>query len=101
VFTLKQELYQFYDANNALLAIHKNELALVNISPNPVIDKMYIKTNCTFYSIEIYNPTEKSVFISRLKNQKEVDISLLAAGIYYLRNQLKDTNSIIRKIIKL
>jgi hypothetical protein len=101
VFTLKQKLYQFYEANSALLAIHKNELALVNISPNPVIDKIHIKTSCTFYSIEIYNATGESVFISRLKNQKEVDISLLVAGIYYLKIQLKDTNSIIRKIIKL
>jgi hypothetical protein len=101
VFTLEQKLYQFYEANSALLAIHKNELALLNISPNPVIDKIHIKTSCTFYSIEIYNATGESVFISRLKNQKEVDISLLVAGIYYLKIQLKDTNSIIRKIIKL
>jgi hypothetical protein len=101
VFTLKQKLYQFYDASSALLAIPENELALVNISPNPVIDKIHIKTSCTFYSIEIYNAAGESVFISRLKNKKEVDISLLAAGIYYLKIQLKDTNSVIRKIIKL
>ena len=100
-YTLKQKLYQFYEANSALLAVHKNELALVKISPNPIIDKIRIKTSCTFYSIEIYNAAGESVFISRLKNQKEVDISALSAGIYYLKIQLKDTNSIIRKIIKL
>jgi hypothetical protein len=100
-YTLKQKLYQFYDANSALLAVHKNELALVKISPNPIIDKIRIKTSCTFYSIEIYNAAGESICISRLKNQKEVDISALSAGIYYLKIQLKDTNSIIRKIIKL
>jgi hypothetical protein len=101
VFTLKQKLYQFYDANSALLSIDKNELALINISPNPIIDKIHIKTSFNFYTIEIYNATGESVFISRLKNQKEIDISLLSAGIYYLKIQLKDTNSIVRKIIKI
>jgi hypothetical protein len=100
-YTLKQKLYQFYNANSALLSINKNKLALVNISPNPIIDNIYIKTSFNFYTIEIYNATGESVFISRLKNQKEIDISALSAGVYYLKIQLKDTNSIVRKIIKL
>jgi hypothetical protein len=44
----------------------------VNISPNPVIDKIHIKTSCTFYSIEIYNATGETVFISRLKIKKRL-----------------------------
>jgi hypothetical protein len=100
-YTLKQKLYQFYNANSALLSINKNKLALVNISPNPIIDNIYIKTSFNFYTIEIYNATGERVFISRLKNQKEIDISALSAGVYYLKIQLKDTNSIVRKIIKL
>jgi hypothetical protein len=100
-FTLKQKLYQFYDGNSSLLSIPENELALVNISPNPVIDKINIKTNLPLQSIEIYDATGKKVNVPVLKNRKKIDISLLVAGIYYLKIQLKDTNSIIRKIIKL
>jgi hypothetical protein len=100
-FTLKQKLYQFYDGNSSLLSIPENELALVNISPNPVIDKINIKTNLPLQSIKIYDATGKKINVPVLKNRKKNDISLLAAGIYYLKIQLKDTNSIIRKIIKL
>jgi hypothetical protein len=100
-FTLKQKLYQFYDGNSPLLSIPENELALVNISPNPVIDKINIKTNLPLQSIKIYDATGKKINVPVLKNRKKIDISSLVAGIYYLKIQLKDTNSIIRKIIKL
>jgi hypothetical protein len=100
-FTLKQKLYQFRDGNSPLLSIPKNELALVNISPNPVIDKINIKTNVSLQSIEIYNATGKKVYVPILSNRKKIDISLLPTGVYYLKIQLKDTNSVIRKIIKL
>jgi hypothetical protein len=100
-FTLKQKLYQFRDGNSPLLSIPKNELALVNISPNPVIDKINIKTNVSLQSIEIYNATGKKVYVPILSNRKKIDISLLPTGVYYLKIQLKDTNSVIKKIIKL
>jgi hypothetical protein len=100
-FTLKQKLYQFYDSKSPLLSTPKNELALVNISPNPVIDKINIKTNLPLQSIEIYNATGKKVYIPVLKDRKRIDISLLPTGVYYLKIQLRDTNNIIRKIIKL
>jgi hypothetical protein len=40
--TLKQKLYQFYNTNSALLSTNKNKLELVKISPNPIINNIYI-----------------------------------------------------------
>lgn len=100
-FTFKQKLYQFYDGNSPILSVPKNALALVDISPNPVIDKINIKTNLPLYTIAIYSVTGKKVHLPVMENRKEIDISLLSAGVYYLKIQLKSTNSIVRKIIKL
>ena len=100
-FNLKQKLYQFYDGNSPLLSLRKNELALVNIGPNPVIDKINIKTNLPSFTIEIYNATGKKVYLPSLVNRKEIDISSLPTGVYYLKIRLVDRNNIIRKIIKL
>lgn len=99
--TFTQKLYPFYDANSPLLSTPKNELAIVNISPNPIINKVNIKTRLPLHTIEIYNAAGKKVLVPVIENQREIDISILSAGIYYLKVRLKNTNSIIRKIIKI
>ena len=100
-FTFKQKLYQFYDDTNALLSIHKNELDFLKINPNPVIDKINIQINVSFSNIDIYNSLGEKVFRPKFHHLKEIDISSLSAGIYYLKVQLEDASSVVRKIIKL
>jgi hypothetical protein len=101
IFTFKQKLYEFYDETSALLSITKNELALINISPNPATHKVKIKTNLPFSTIEIYNSFGKKVTTLIIPNEKEIDVSFLSKGIYYLKLYLKDNNSIVRKMVKL
>jgi len=100
-FTFKQKLYEFYDENSALLSITKNELALINISPNPATHKIKIKTSLPFSAIEIYNSFGKKVPTLMIPNEKEIDVSFLSKGVYYLKIHLKNNTSIVRKIVKL
>jgi hypothetical protein len=100
--TFEQKLYQFYDETSPLLSILKNELTLINIYPNPATHKINIKTNLSLSTIEVYNILGKKVHLSLVPNKKEIDISSLKSGIYYLKIQLKNLNGgIVRKIIKL
>lgn len=101
-FTFKQKLYEFYDETAPLLSILKNELELLSIGPNPAIDKINIKTNLPISNITVYNSLGKKVQVRIIQNKKEIDLSSVSKGIYYLKIQLKNTDSnIIRKIIKL
>ena len=101
-FTFKQKLYEFYDETAPLLSILKNELELLTIVPNPAIDKINIKTNLPISNITVYNSLGKKVQVRIIKNKKEIDLSSVSKGIYYLKIQLKNIDSnIIRKIIKL
>jgi hypothetical protein len=101
-FTFKQKLYEFYDETAPLLSILKNELELLSIRPNPAIDKINIKTNLPISHITVYNSLGKKVQVRIVPNKKEIDLSSVSAGIYYLKIQLENTDSnIIRKIIKL
>jgi hypothetical protein len=100
-FTFKQKLYEFYDETSVLLSISENKLTLINISPNPATHKIKIKTSLPFSTIEIYNSFGKKVHTLIIPNEKEIDISFLSKGVYYLKIHLKDNNSIVRKIVKL
>jgi hypothetical protein len=100
-FTFKQKLYEFYDETSGLLSISENKLTLINISPNPATHKIKIKTSLPFSTIEIYNSFGKKVHTLIIPNEKEIDISFLSKGVYYLKIHLKDNNSIVRKIVKL
>jgi hypothetical protein len=100
-FTFKQKLYEFYDETSVLLSISENKLTLINISPNPATHKIKIKTSLPFSTIEIYNSFGKKVPTLIIPNEKEIDISFLSKGVYYLKIHLKDNNSIVRKIVKL
>jgi len=54
-----------------------------------------------FSTIEIYNSFGKKVPTLMIPNEKEIDVSFLSKGIYYLKIYLKDNNSIVRKMVKL
>lgn len=100
-FTFEQKLYEFYDETSPLLSIFKNDLTLINIYPNPAAHKVTVKTNLSLSTIEVYNVLGKKVYIPTNPNKKEINISSLKPGIYYLKMQLKNLNSsIVRKIIK-
>ena len=100
-FTFKQKLYEFYDETAPLLSVANNELSLMSISPNPAIHKVTLKTNLPLSSLEIYNSLGAKVCVAIAPNKKEIDISSLPAGVYYLKIDFLGNHSILRKIIKL
>ena len=100
--TFKQKLYEFYDETAPLLSTAKSQLALLSICPNPTIHKIKIKTSLPFSNITVYSSLGTKVDVPIFLNKKEIDISSLSSGVYYLKIQLKNRgSSVIKKVIKL
>jgi hypothetical protein len=68
----------------------------VAIYPNPVNDLLNIETALELQSVEIYNIQGQKVLSS---NQKQINVSDLAAGVYMLRIQDADNNIATKKIV--
>jgi hypothetical protein len=75
-----------------------SNLGLINfsISPNPVHDILYIKTNNIFSGqiIQIYSPVGVKVFETEFS--KQIDVSNLNQGVYYIR-----IGNLIDKFVKI
>lgn len=69
----------------------------IYIFPNPVYDILNIETELDIQTIEIYNIQGQKVLNS---NQKQINVSDLASGIYMVRIQDVDNNIVTKKIIR-
>ena len=68
----------------------------VKLYPNPVNDVLNIETALEIQNVEIYNIQGQKVLSS---NQKQINISDLASGMYMVRIQDIDNNSATKKIV--
>ena len=68
----------------------------VKLYPNPVNDLLNIETPLELQSVEIYNIQCQKVLSS---NQKQINVSDLAAGMYMVRIQDTDNNIATKKIV--
>ena len=68
----------------------------VALYPNPVNDLLNIETVLELQSVEIYNIQGQKVLSS---NQKQINVSNLAAGMYMVRIQDADNNIATKKVI--
>ncbi len=68
----------------------------VALYPNPVRDILNIETVLDIQSVEIYNIQGQKVLYS---NQKQINVSDLAAGMYMVRIQDADNNIATKKVI--
>ena len=68
----------------------------VSLYPNPVRDILNIEIENDIQSIEIYNIQGQKVISS---NQKQINVSDLAAGMYMVRIQDVDNNIATEKIV--
>ena len=68
----------------------------VKLYPNPVRDILNIEIESDIQSIEIYNIQGQKVLSS---NQKQINVSDLAAGMYMIRIQDTDNNIATKKIV--
>jgi hypothetical protein len=83
--------------NNTLSSSDFNQNNLqVKLYPSPVRDILNIETELDIQSIEIYNIQGQKVLVS---NQKQINVSDLASGIYMVRIQDVDNNIATKKII--
>ncbi|GAA4934550.1 hypothetical protein GCM10023314_03730 [Algibacter agarivorans] len=68
---------------SATLSSKNFDIKSVSIYPNPTTDRLAISTNEQFKSIQIYNVLGKTV--KTFKNTKELNVSDLNVGLYFLR----------------
>ncbi len=71
--------------------------SLLSIYPNPVHEKLFVKTNRTISQIEVYNPLGKLCLISK---GKIIDTTHWPAGMYYLSILLESGERKTTRIIK-
>ncbi|MCL5991435.1 MAG: penicillin acylase family protein [Bacteroidetes bacterium] len=64
---------------------HNTDYNIYSVYPNPIQDKLFIKTNNSSISrnIEIYNLLGSKVLETKFK--EEIDVSHLLSGVYFLR----------------
>lgn len=91
IFVLSNLPSSFYDNKN----ISNN----IQLFPNPVNDILYINYHgAEVQRVEIYNTTGKLVI--SINNKNEVNVSRLAAGVYFYKIYTKNENFQTGKIIK-
>lgn len=81
--------------------IRQDEL---NLFPNPTSDALqieFVNNQTDSYKLELYNATGENVLEIDLENRKSIDISHLAAGIYYAKILTKANTAFHKKIIKI
>lgn len=79
-------------SNSNKIGVNSN----INVYPNPVSDILNIETTLEVQSVEIYNIQGQKVLSS---NQKQINLSDLAAGIYMVRIQDIENNVAAKKIV--
>ncbi|WP_417861463.1 T9SS type A sorting domain-containing protein [Winogradskyella sediminis] len=70
------------------------------INPNPVMDNLFINTNKTINSLEIFNTMGQKIFSEESPNINEINVSVLSNGVYFLKLTDEENNSTIKKFIK-
>ncbi len=90
------------------LADYKSNASLFILYPNPVKDKITLKAAATInetISITIVDALGKSIFTSTLNNivsgnEKEIDLSNLPQGVYFVKTLVNGQELSLNKIIK-
>ncbi|MBW2962039.1 T9SS type A sorting domain-containing protein [Mesonia aestuariivivens] len=93
-FSSEAKLFSF-TTNDPELSIIESTKNIAKLYPNPVKDVFFIE-NLDFTSVEIYDTNLTRVLQS---DERNVNISKLATGIYWLKIKLKN-DDVIQKIIK-
>ncbi len=97
----KQKLYEF--SNDFFFLLSTEHITLKNsisLFPNPIDDHLTIqlKSSLNVKSIELYDLNGKN--IQSVKNSEEIEWKSLTKGIYFLKIQLDNKTSILKKVIK-
>ena len=91
------EITNLYNSGTTLSSSNFSQNNLeVKLYPNPVRDILNIEIENDIQSIEIYNIQGQKVLSS---NQKQINVSDLATGMYMVRIQDIDNNIATKKIV--
>ena len=90
------EVSSLYTSNTLSSSDFSQNNLEVALYPNPVRDVLNIETNLDIQSVEIYNIQGQKVLSS---NQKQINVSDLAAGMYMVRIQDAENNIATKKIV--
>ncbi len=87
-------------SENCLLSINEESVSPISFYPNPVADKLFIKTNNSeILEITIYDLLGNQVFITNNLNSGFIDIVSLSVGTYLI-NMKTTSGNYSEKIIK-
>ena len=92
----------FYTSENCdvLLGSLDNQISPLTISPNPVKNILNINSEYGFKNAQIFNAMGQKVFSEENLNTKEIDVSNLKSGVYFLKLTDEENNSTVKKFIK-
>jgi hypothetical protein len=90
------EVSSLYTSNTLSSSDFSQNNLEVKLYPNPVNDILNIETALELQSVEIYNLQGQKVLSS---NQKQINVSDLAAGMYMVRIQDAENNIATKKIV--
>jgi len=98
IFNITIDLGVFeYDSTLGIETISLNENA-VKLYPNPVSDKLFIKSNETIKELTIYNVNGQLIMQANIMGNS-VDVANLPLGVYFVKINTANAET-IRKIIK-
>ena len=81
-------------------ALSENSEVLINLYPNPVVDKLLVETGCVVNTIEVYSMTGALVLTKKVCSDSfEIQVDALPAGTYFIRMN-SDQATGVRKFIK-
>jgi hypothetical protein len=98
--SLEQKLFEFSDARTKSLSIQNNELLNFSVFPNPILNKITLNIDEKISFLTIFDTSGKVVFEQKYP-EKEVTISTLSKGIYFVKAISITQKISIKKIIKL
>lgn len=98
----EQDVYYSHIVPPVASAVNDNVANItISIFPVPTNGTLVIATNAKQSRVEICNVMGETVYQeSNLKSKTNIDISFLPAGIYLLKISGRDTNTLVKKIIR-
>ena len=78
--------------------VNNFESSLIDVYPNPAVDKVFISSKSLISNLKIFDLSGKLCYVDNtISNQQEVDISKFSKGIYTI-NVIDQQSSYVRKL---
>ncbi len=92
-------IYYVYDPIWIKNIYYQTSKELFKLSPNPVINEIFINSNLEKYEYQLYDVSGKLIYSGQLHKDSVIDINNIAKGFYIIALYTKE-NRLIAKVIK-